>query len=295
MNKAQKKRLVTSIVIFIIALLYLLSERLTRSDVKVSPDVTTAEDYSYVHFLDVGQGDCTLIETHDGKFALIDASTQSAFEKILSYLENEGVEELEFVLFTHPHEDHIGCGDEIIENFVVKTIYMNDKVETTACYKALIEAAAKSKKENGTKVIMPKENDVIELSDIDFTVLSDGSLFDDLNSSSICLKMERGKSTFIFTGDAEKKVERYILEGGAEIDAEVYKSAHHGSSTSNSSDFLDAINPYLAVTSCGEGNEYGHPHREVIDAFEDRGIIHKRTDEEGDIVIAFDEEEIVIF
>lgn len=292
MNKNQKKRLIKSGIILLIAIVCILFEKLGRSEVSLSNDIDG--EYGYVHFIDAGQGDCTLIETSDGKFALIDASTQSACDKIISYLENEGVKELEFVLFTHPHEDHIGCGDEVIDNFIVRTIYMNDKTENTACFRNLIEAAKKSKTENGTKVIIPKESDVFSLSDIDFTVLSDGSLFDDLNSSSICLKMEQGKSTFIFTGDAEKKVEKYILEGGESISAEVYKSAHHGSSTSNSSSFLDAINPDLAVTSCGKDNDYGHPHREVTEDFENRGIIHKRTDLDGDIVVAFNEEQIMI-
>ena len=294
MTKNQKKRLIRSALIIIIALIGIIYNQLGKSDVTISDGGNVTEDYSYVHFIDAGQGDCTLIETHDGKFALIDASTQSACDKIISYLENEGVNELEFVLFTHPHEDHIGCGDEVIESFPVKTIYMNDKVETTACYRRLIEAAGESKKTNGTKVIIPKENDVFKLSDIEFTVLSDGSLFDDLNSSSICLKMEKGKSTFIFTGDAEKKVEKYIMEKGESVSAEVYKSAHHGSSTSNSSSFLDAVNPDLAVTSCGEGNDYGHPHKEVLEDFKDRGIIHKRTDLDGDIILAFNEENIML-
>ncbi len=292
MSKSQKKRLITLIVIFIIGVISFITEKANRSGITETPDDGT--EYNYVHYLDVGQGDCTLIETHDGKFGLIDASTQDAYNKILSYLEDEGVDELEFVVFTHPHEDHIGCGDEVLDNFKVNTVYMTDKTENTTAYRRLINALGESKKTYGTKVIKPADGDVFHLGDIEFLVLSDGTEFDNLNDSSICLKMELDKSTFIFTGDAEYKVENYILRSGVNIDAEVLKLGHHGSSTSNSDKFLDAVNPDIAISSCGIDNSYGHPHVEVIAAMEERNVIHKRTDLDGDIVLAFDRETISI-
>ncbi|MBQ8759762.1 MAG: MBL fold metallo-hydrolase [Clostridia bacterium] len=292
MTKTQKKKLITYAVVVIIAIIFMLSEKTGRSNIK--EEISDGDNYSYVHFLDVGQGDCTLIESADGQYALIDTSTQSASGKIISYLEKEGVEKLEFILFTHPHEDHIGCGDEIIENFNVGTVYMTEKVEDTTAYRNLLDAITVSKQENNTSVICPEKDDVFKLSDIEFTVLSDGSLFDDLNDSSICLKMELGKSTFIFTGDAETKVERYILEGGENVSAEVYKCAHHGSSTSNSEDFIDAVHPDIAIISCGNDNSYGHPHDEVITSLSERNILYRRTDLDGDIVIAFDDDSIGI-
>ena len=257
---------------------------------------TKGEDdlYCYVHFLDVGQGDCTLIETHDGRYALIDASTNTAEQDILSYLRDEGVEELEFIIFTHPHEDHIGCGDEIIDNFRVGTIYMTDRTENTACYRNLISSIADSKKRNGTNVINPRKGDTFLLGDIEFLILSDTSKYSDTNNSSICFKMELGESTFIFTGDAEKTVETDILDSFYSLDAEVYKCAHHGSSTSNSDEFLDAISPDISVISCGKGNDYGHPHDEVIKALEKRNIITFRTDTDGNTVIAFSKSNIIL-
>lgn len=294
MTKRDKRRLIKYAFVLIIGIVLIVAERLERSNVTTTEPTDSENSYGYVHFLDVGQGDCTLIESADGKFGLIDASTQSACDKIVEYLENEGVEELEFVLFTHPHEDHIGCGDEVISAFDVNTVYMNDKSENTVAFERLIDAIKESKTENDTHVINPKQADTFYLSDIEFTVLSDGSHFDDLNDSSICLKMEMGKSTFIFTGDAEKKVEKYILDGGENISAEVFKCAHHGSSTSNSDDFLDRIRPDIAIISCGKDNDYGHPHDEVIDALAERDILYRRTDIDGDIVIAFDENTISI-
>lgn len=294
MTKTQKKRLIKYVAVLIIGVILIISQKLEKSKVSVSQPPQETEQMCRVHFLDVGQGDCTLIETSDGKYALIDASTQDASEKIVSYLHNLGIEELEFVLFTHPHEDHIGCGDEVLREFDVNTVYMNDKTENTSAFRKLLEAIRDSKEQNGTCVIKPEAGDTFNLSDIEFTVLSDGDEFDDLNNSSICLKMENGKSTFIFTGDAEKKVERYILECGESVAAEVLKCGHHGSSTSNSDAFLDAIDPDIAIISCGKDNDYGHPHDEVIKELTERDVYYKRTDLDGDIILAFNENSIGI-
>ncbi|MBQ9921712.1 MAG: MBL fold metallo-hydrolase [Clostridia bacterium] len=293
MTKKQKNKFITYIVIFIAAVIYLSAERIERSNLSSKTDENTT--YGYVHFLDVGQGDCTLIESQNGNFSLIDASTDDAKHKIVSYLENEGVTELEYVIFTHPHEDHIGCGDEVLKSFTVKNIIMTDKTETTACYSELIDEIVYSKKINGTKVIKPGNGDTFYMDGIEFLIISDGKdYFDNTNNSSICFKLELGKSTFLFTGDAEKVVEYDLLESGYRLDAEVYKCAHHGSSTSNSEAFIDAVNPDISVISCGLDNDYGHPHREIVAALSERGIVSKRTDLNGDVVIAFNENEIIL-
>ena len=296
MTKKQKRHLAVYILIFILVLTNLFMTQCAKKE-KISVIEEQEQDqieYCYAHFLNVGQGDCTLIETHDGKYALIDASTQEAAPEILSYLTNEGVKELEYVVFTHPHEDHIGCGDEIIENFKVNNIYMTDNVETTACYERLIKSIAHSKETNGTKVLQPKTSEKFYLGGIEFLVLSDGSEYKDANNSSICLKVEYGKTTFIFTGDAEKQVERDILSQNFDLGAEIYKCAHHGSSTSNSEEFLDAISPRLAIVSCGLDNSYGHPHVEVMSSLYKRDVTILRTYEEGHIVVAFTEENYII-
>lgn len=296
MTKKQKRQLAVYILVFLLVLINLFMTQCAKKEkISVIEEQEKEQiEYCYAHFLNVGQGDCTLIETHDGKYALIDASTQEAAPIILSYLTNEGVKELEYVIFTHPHEDHIGCGDEIIENFKVNNIYMTDKIETTACYEKLIESIAKSKQINGTKVLRPKTSEKFYLGDIEFLVLSDGSEYEDTNNSSICLRVEYGKTTFIFTGDAEKPVERDILNQNFDLEAEIYKCAHHGSSTSNSEEFLDAIDPRLAIISCGLDNDYGHPHVEVISSLYKRDVTTLRTYEEGHIVISFTEESYII-
>ena len=257
-------------------------------------DEYTTSGYGVVHFLDVGQGDCTLIQTHDGKFALIDASVNDASDKILKYLSDIGVKELEYVFFTHPHEDHIGSGDEVIKNFRVNNVIMTKKTENTSAYKKLYKSIEKSKKQNGTKLISPKVGDTYMLSDTLFTVISDGKDYENLNDSSICLKMELGESSFLFTGDAEKEVESDILKSGFNIDSDVYHCGHHGSSTSNSPEFVDAVSPEYAIVSCAKGNDYGHPHREVVSYFKDKNIPLLITHEKGNILIGYNKDGIIL-
>lgn len=291
-KKKKNKKLLIFLIIVIISIYGYIEEKKEQS--RFSDASSEIENPNYVHFIEAGQGDCTLIETHDGKFAMIDASTQDYADEIIAYLFSEGVQELEFVLFTHPHEDHIGGGDEILKEFKVNTVYMNDFVENTACYERLISAIKDSKMKHSTRVFRPLQSDTFYLDDIEFTVLSDGSKYDDANNSSLCLKMELGESTFIFTGDAEKVVEYDILSSGVSVDAEVYKCGHHGSSTSNSDAFLNAVSPELAIISCGLDNSYGHPHVETIEALLDRNITSYRTDVDGTITVAFNEKSFTV-
>lgn len=295
-----KYSLISFAVIFILFLLFRYTDILpfekgdSSNQAVTTKKQLTSSGYNVVHFLDAGQGDCTLIETIDGKYALIDSSTQEYSDKIVKYLKDQGVSELEYVFFTHPHEDHIGGGDEVLDNFKVKNIIMTKRTENTASYKNLISSIKKSRKNYGTKVISPVEGDVFMLSDTVFTVISDGKGYEDLNNSSICLMMELGESSFLFTGDAERIVEEDILKGGADIDADIYKCAHHGSSTSNTKAFIETVNPDYAIISCGKDNDYGHPHKEVVSLLNKKGITMLITHEEGDILIGYNAHSIIV-
>lgn len=299
-NRADQKR--TKAIVFaipvIIAIVVFIFNKTAGNDesgkTTKQKNALKKDGYNIVHFIDAGQGDCTLIETVDGKFALIDASTDDFSDKVTKYLKDQGVSELEYVFFTHPHEDHIGGADEVLDTFKVKTVIMTRKTEATSAYKNLTSSIKKSRNKHGTKVISPKEGDILRLSDTVFTVISDGEGYDNLNDSSICLKMELGGSSFIFTGDAEKVVENDILNSGFDIDADVYKCGHHGSSTSTSEEFLDRISPDYAIVSCGKDNDYGHPHREVVSALNKRNIPMLITHEQGDILIGYNAHSIVV-
>jgi len=242
-----------------------------------------------VCFIDVGQGDCTLIKTPSGKHMVIDAGTGEAKYKILDYLTNNGVREIEYCVFTHPHEDHIGSAETLIESFTVKNALLTNKSEPTATFERLVDALSNSKKEKGTKVLMPSVGETYALDEnVSFTILSADGANKDTNNSSICLKLTYGNTSFLFTGDAEKIIENQILYSGADVSANVFKCAHHGSSTSNSEDFVRAVAPEIAIVSCGLDNSYGHPHREVISTMSQIGAQVYRTDNDGDIVIFSD-------
>lgn len=290
MSKQDKKKILILSLVFLITLFNVVYEKYFQKENDFESVYQTDEkDISYAHFIDAGQGDCTLLQTNKGKYVLIDTSTDVHNQKVVSYLENMGVTDIEYLFLTHPHEDHIGSADEVLENFTVKNVVMTDRVETTASYERLLNAIKKSKNENETKVIRPKYLESFAVDELEITVISDYSIYEDLNSSSICLKVDCGKTNLLFTGDAECEVERDILKSGIDIQAEIYKCAHHGSSTSNSKEFLYKVNPDVAVISCELDNMYGHPHEEVIDLLVSMDVDIYTTYSDGDIVFAFDE------
>ncbi len=260
----------------------------TKTDVAQSK----AKDSFLVHFIDVGQGDSTLIETKKGKFVLIDAGTNECEHQLLNYLDERNVEYIEYLFLSHPHEDHIGSADAVLDSYNVKNVIKTDRREDNATCDRLDRAINESVKNIGTKVIIPKTGDKFYVDGIEFLVLSDGEGYEDVNDSSLCIRMEMGDSTFIFTGDARKGVEYNLIDSDFDIDAEVFKCGHHGSSTSNCDAFLNDVDPDIAIISCETGNMYGHPHREVVAALLDRNIDIYRTDIDSTVVLDCDSKSI---
>ncbi len=252
----------------------------------------TAENCLRLDFIDVGQGDSTLIESPGGKFMLIDTGTNQSSRKMCDYLESRGVSEIEYLIFTHPHEDHIGGGVSAVENFSVKNVLMTKKSANSATYERLIDALLLIKEQNGTKITAPAVSDVYEFDGAEFEILSADGDNDDSNNSSIVLRLTYGDCSFMFTGDAEKKIEKNIISSGKDISCVLLKCGHHGSSTSNCEEFIKAVYPSAAVISCGLDNSYGHPHTETISRLNDIGARIFRTDELGDIVFECDGEKL---
>lgn len=239
-----------------------------------------------VSFLDVGQGDSILIELPDGNTMLIDASESDQAKGIIDYISRRGHDTLDYVVATHPHTDHIGGMAEVLEAFEVGEIWMPDADSDTQTYENLLETVAEKEiplhVAAAGKTILATESLSIEI------IAPCSDEYDDLNDYSAVISLTYGKTRFIFTGDAEALSEAEILKSGVSLSADVLKLGHHGSSTSSSEAFVKAVDPRWGIISCGEGNSYGHPHKETLDLAEKLGIELLRTDLIGTIVMTSD-------
>lgn len=239
-----------------------------------------------VHFLDVGQADSILIRTADAAM-LVDAGTNEAGASVVSYIRSQGIETLDYVIGTHPHEDHIGGLDDVIRQLNVKEVILPDKIHTTKTFEDVLDAM----EEKNLSVTTAHQGYDYSLGDAGFTIIApcEGKDYkDELNNWSVGIRLVYGDTSFVMTGDAEKEAEADMLASGENLQGDVWKAAHHGSSTSNTGQMLDAVQPTYAVISCGKDNSYGHPHKETLEAFEKRGIQVFRTDEQGTIVATSD-------
>lgn len=235
-----------------------------------------------VHYIDIGQGDCTLIKCGDNAM-LIDAGENDKGVQVQAYLESQGIETLDYVIGTHPDSDHIGGLDVIIYKFDCKTILMPDKEKDTKTYRDVL-SAMKSKNYKNT---LPEVGKEYALGEATFTIIAPNGDYESANDSSIGLLLKYGETTFLFTGDAEE-AEADIVNNGINIDCDVYHAGHHGSKTSSSEELLNAASPAYVVISCGEDNSYGHPHAQALNSFRYRGMKVFRTDEQGTIVATTD-------
>ena len=236
-----------------------------------------------VHFLDIGQGDCTLL-TQGEHAMLIDAGDNDQGTKVQSYLEYLGISSLDYLVLTHPDADHIGGADVVIYKFDCNTILMPEKKADTRTYDDVIQAM---KSKNYT-AIHPEVGDSYAFGESSFTILSPARNYEDSNDCSIVLRLTHGSNTFLFTGDAEEEAENDMLASGMDLSADVLKVGHHGSHTSTSDAFLEAVAPTYAVISCEIGNSYGHPHAETLNKLRTAGIQMFRTDDQGTIIVTSD-------
>lgn len=244
-----------------------------------------------VTMIDVGQGDSFLIQ-QDGHYALIDCGTRSAGKDVVSYLKEKGITNLEFVIGTHPHDDHMGGMETVLGEIETSRVIIpkvNSSLVTANWYISLRKELSKSKYE----VIYPSYGDMFTLGDATLKVIGpidySGS---NVNNYSIVIKLTYGTQGIIFTGDAESEIEKQVLDSGEVVDAEVLKVGHHGSDTSNTEAWIDAISPEYALISCKEGNKYNHPIKSTMERLRIRNIIVYRTDESGTVIMTITQESI---
>lgn len=249
------------------------------------------DDMLRVDYIDVGQGDSILITTPDGVNMLIDAGEgEGKSGAVTSYLTQRGIDEIDTVIATHPHSDHINAMDEVLDSTEVEHFYMPDVSHTTKDFENMLDAL-----EDVEDIKAVKAGDTFSLGQqVSCRVLAPCSeSYEDLNDYSVVIKLTYGETDFIFMGDAEALSEEEILAAGEDVSADVLKCGHHGSSSSSSPDFVEAVDPQYAVISCGVDNSYGHPDSETLSVLDSFGITVLRTDKQGTITIESDGNNII--
>lgn len=235
-----------------------------------------------VIMIDVGQADSFLL-IQDGKTALIDCATRYDGDEILAFLSSLNITKLDYVFGTHPHDDHMGGMLEVIQGIEVGKLVVPEVEKgkvTSNWYKSLEKAYT------NYNVIRPKVGDVYELGDATMTVLGPiDTTPSNVNNYSTILMVSFGEMDILFTGDAETSLEMDLLESGVNLDAEILKIGHHGSDTSSSDAFLDAVSPEYGLLSTAVGNKHDHPIGEIMDRYEKRGIEIYRTDQSGTVTL----------
>lgn len=241
-----------------------------------------------VHFMDVGQADAILIKNGQNAM-LIDAGNNGDADYVVNYLKNQGIKKLDYVIGTHPHEDHIGGLDAVIYAFDIGKVYMPKVIHTSKTFQDVIYAI----KNKGLKITNPVVGSKLVLGDAKGIILAPNSIqYKDYNNYSIVLKLIYGNTSFLFTADAEDLSEEEMLSNGLDLSADVLKVGHHGSRSSTTLAFLNKVNPKYAVIMTELGNDYGHPHKETMEKLMKKGIIIYRTDQNGTIVLKSDGENI---
>ncbi len=252
----------------------------------------TELDEAMIHFIDVGQADCILIDLPGDNEILIDAGNRDDADTIINYIDSLGIDDIEHFILTHFHEDHIGSAPDVLEEFDVEKVYIPGTTADTKIYRDTMESI---EEENAELIKAKAGTSVIDTDNIDFEVLAPSSMwYSEMNEFSLVAKLVYGDTSFMFTGDAESVSELEMVRAGYDLDVDLLKVGHHGGETSTSQVFLDEVTPEYAIISVGEGNTYGHPHDKALNRLIAAGAKIYRTDEQGSIVAKSDGSNITI-
>ncbi len=243
----------------------------------------SAEENFQMHFIDVGQALSVLVEC-DGQFMLYDGGNVDDGSLVVSYLQNQGVEELQYVFCSHAHEDHVGGLAAALAYFPANHVYSPVTEASTKCFQNFV----KYTQQQGLQVEVPAVGTVWQLGSATVQLLGPIKQYNNTNDTSLVLRIDYGSTSFLLTGDMESDAERDLVESGANLKADVLQVGHHGSSTSSSYIFMNAVLPEMGIISCGANNKYGHPHEETLSILRDAGVDTYRTDLLGTITIGSD-------
>lgn len=249
-------------------------------------------DKMYVSFIDVGQGNCTLLRC-GGKAILVDSGEVGAAQTVINYIKNLGIDELNCVLVTHPHTDHMGAMTKILYEFKIDDLIMpeipEEIIPTNKTYEKFLTAVS----DNAGNVIAAKPGETYSYGEITLEIFAPLRDYDNLNDMSAVSRISYGDTSVIFTGDATTTVEKDLLKKNIDYSATVLNVGHHGSKTSSSEAWLRAVNPKYAVICCGVNNDYGHPHSVITKRLEELGIEYFETDLLGTIVFESDSKNFI--
>lgn len=255
----------------------------STNDVVSQPDSLPTTNDLAVHFIDVGQADSIFIQLPNGQCMLIDAGKNGDGGIVVDYLRQHQVNKIDYLVGTHPHEDHIGGLDDVIDNFDIGKFYMPKVTHTTKTFRDVLTAA----QSKGLKITPAKAGvEILSQPGLVIDILSPlQNEYDQLNNYSAVIKLTYGNHSWLFTGDAEELAEQDMLNSNIDLRADILKVGHHGSHSSSTDQFLQRVNPQWAVISVGKDNDYGHPHQEVMERLQQAGINIYRTDIQGTIIM----------
>ena len=254
-------------------------------EVEVAPGVTSNYGLMRVHFIDVGQADSAFIELGNGQTMLIDAGRSGNASTIVNYIKSLQYETIDYVVASHPHDDHIGGMATVLDSFNIGKMYMPKQAHTITAFTNMLDVIDNKNIELYTAKAGAS---ILSSGIIDIDVLAPFADSDsNLNNVSAVVRITYGKTVMLFTGDAEHVIENQLLNSG--IDADVLKVGHHSAGSASSSGFIKAVSPEVAVISVGEGNSYGHPHADTLAILNEVGAKIYRTDEQGTIVVTADQ------
>lgn len=293
-SKKRPQKIASAVTVVIIALIAAAVTHFTdfgdeiKKNTGLSQKPASSADLS-VHFIDVGQGDCTLIMC-EGHSMLIDAGESDQGDKVVEYLKAQEITNLDCVIGTHPHSDHIGGLRAVVESDIkIDKLIMpkvpDEQVPTSYTYTKLLKAII-----NKGMTVTKADDSTFNLGSAVINTYTPKKTYKNLNDYSVTTKIIHGNNSFLVTGDLGKQSEKELIDRGCDLSAKVLQAGHHGSRESSTKRFLKKVNPSYAVIQCGAGNSYGHPHSEALERMSKYTTEIYRSDKDGTIVFESDKE-----